>query len=132
MGEAYRDGEKVGEAFGATKADVLKVLENLHPDADEIRIRTVARAAETQRRAYIDKPFAYHKPSDDGFKKITELRQAFSAVKASIEANCPPSRQTSVAITELETAAMWAIKAVVFNDPKSEAEQVGAAVPATA
>lgn len=68
----------------------------------------------------IDKPFAYHKPSDDGMAKITALREAFSAVKATIEANCPPSRQTSVAITELETSAMWAIKAVVFNDPNSE------------
>lgn len=68
----------------------------------------------------IDKPFAYHKPSDDGAQKITALREAFSVVKASIEVNCPESRQRSVAITELETAAMWAIKAVVFNDPKSE------------
>jgi hypothetical protein len=73
-------------------------------------------------KQYIDKPFAYHKPSEDGMARITDLRAAFSVVKASIEANCPESRQRSVAITELETAAMWAIKAVVFNDPKSEVE----------
>lgn len=120
MGEAFRDGQKLGEATGATRADVLKALEERHPEADEIRIRSMAQAADAAAKAHIDKPFAYHKPSDDGFKKITELRQAFSVVKASIEACCPPSRQTSVAITELETAAMWAIKAVVFNDPKSE------------
>lgn len=68
----------------------------------------------------IDKPFAYHKPSDDGMEKITVLRYAFSFVKAAIEAECPESRHRSVALTELETAAMWAIKAVVFNDPASE------------
>jgi hypothetical protein len=68
----------------------------------------------------IDKPYAYHKPSDDGLSKITHLREAFSAVSRAIDEACPPSRQKSVAITELETAAMWAIKAVVFNDPKSE------------
>lgn len=68
----------------------------------------------------IDKPFAYHKPSDDGLVKITALREAFSIVAAAIEANCTPSRQKSIAVTELETAAMWAIKAVVFNDPASE------------
>jgi hypothetical protein len=73
----------------------------------------------------IDKPFAYHKPSEDGFKRITHLRAAFSAVKAEIEAQCPESRQRSVAITELETAAMWAIKAVVFNDPNSVVETGG-------
>lgn len=67
----------------------------------------------------IDKPFAYHAPSEDGLAKITALRAGFSEVKRLIEAHCPESRQRSVAITELETAAMWAIKAVVFNDPKS-------------
>lgn len=70
----------------------------------------------------IDKPFAYHKPSEDGMERITNLREVFSVVKAAIEKNCPESRQRSVALTELETSAMWAIKAVVFNDPKSEVE----------
>jgi hypothetical protein len=67
----------------------------------------------------IDKPFAYHQPSPDGLTKITALRLAFSETKAIIEQTCPESRQRAVAITELETAAMWAIKAVVFNDPDS-------------
>jgi hypothetical protein len=70
----------------------------------------------------IDKPFAYHKPSDDGFVKINSLREAYSVVQRAIEENCPASRQKSVAITELETSAMWAIKAVVFNDPDSVAD----------
>lgn len=70
----------------------------------------------------IDKPFAYHRPSPDGLTKITALREAFSAVKAAIEAHCPESRQRSVAVTELETSAMWAIKAVVFNDPESDVQ----------
>lgn len=68
----------------------------------------------------IDKPFAYHAPSPAGLARITQLREAFSAVAQAIEASCPPSRPKSIAITELETAAMWAIKAVVFNDPNSE------------
>lgn len=71
----------------------------------------------------IDKPFAYHKPSDDGLLKITTVREAYSQLKRVIESNCPPSRQLSVALTELETSAMWAIKAVVFNDDKSEVAQ---------
>lgn len=70
----------------------------------------------------IDKPFAYHKPSPDGLARITTLREAFSLAKQTIEDVCPESRQRSVAITELETSAMWAIKAVVFNDPDSEVE----------
>ena len=68
----------------------------------------------------IDKPFAYHQPSPDGLDRITRLREGFSALQRLIEDVAPTSRQRSVAVTELETAAMWAIKAVVFNDPTSE------------
>lgn len=66
------------------------------------------------------KTFAYHKPGNGGLKKITELRELFSAVSDKIEALCPNSREKSVALTNLETTAMWAIKAVVCNDPESE------------
>lgn len=69
---------------------------------------------------YIDKPFAYHEPSQDGLERITLIRKKYSEVKKLLESTCPPSRQLSVAITELETSAMWAIKSVVFNDPESK------------
>jgi hypothetical protein len=67
----------------------------------------------------IDKPYAYHKPSDDGLVKINRLREAFSFVEREIQECCADSRQKSIAITNNEQTAMWAIKAVVFNDPKS-------------
>jgi hypothetical protein len=70
----------------------------------------------------IDKPYAYHKPSTDGMARITELREMFSTVEETLKRVCPPSRQLSVAITKNEETAMWAIKAVVFNDPNSEVE----------
>lgn len=66
------------------------------------------------------KTFAYHKPGADGLKKITTLREAFTDLSVLIEETCPKSRETSVALTNLETTAMWAIKAVVCNDPESE------------
>ena len=65
------------------------------------------------------KTFAYHKPSPEGLAAIAKLRSAFSEVANAIDSICPPSRERSVAITELETAAMWAVKAVVFNDSES-------------
>ena len=68
----------------------------------------------------IDKPYAYHQPSDDGLAKITRLREKFSEVEQLIKEVCPESRQRSVAITNNEQTAMWAIKAVVFNDPDSK------------
>lgn len=70
----------------------------------------------------IDKPFAYHKPSTDGLSKINAIREAYSTLKAVIEEHCPSSRHKAVALTEMETSAMWAIKAVVFNDPNSIVE----------
>ena len=70
----------------------------------------------------IDKPYAYHKPSPGGLDKINQLREKFSEVEKLMKEVCPPSRHLSHAITCNETTAMWAIKAVVFNDPESETE----------
>ena len=70
----------------------------------------------------IDKPYAYHKPSNDGMAKINKLREAFSETERLIKEVCPESRHRSVALTNNETTAMWAIKAVVFNDPDSVVE----------
>ena len=68
----------------------------------------------------IDKPYAYHKPSEDGLNKINKLREHFSEGDRLIKEICPTSRQASIALTNNEQTAMWAIKAVVFNDPASE------------
>lgn len=65
------------------------------------------------------KTFAYHKPSEAGLEKIRKLREAFSVLHNIIAELAPASRERSVGLTELETAAMWAIKAVVCNDPES-------------
>jgi hypothetical protein len=70
----------------------------------------------------IDKPYAYHKPSADGLARINRLREHFSEGERLIKEICPQSRHQSVAITNNETTAMWAIKAVVFNDPDSQTE----------
>jgi hypothetical protein len=66
------------------------------------------------------KTYAYHQPSAAGVEKVARLRKAFSAIEDLIEELCPGSRERSVAVTELQTAAMWAIKAVVANDPESK------------
>lgn len=68
------------------------------------------------------KTYAYHKPSAESLETIRQLRERFSLLHDAIERLCPASRERSVALTELETAAMWAIKAVVCNDPLSVVE----------
>lgn len=68
------------------------------------------------------KTYAYHKPSAGGMEKIKDLRRAFSLLHNVVLELAPESRERSVALTNLETTAMWAIKSVVCNDPESEVE----------
>lgn len=73
-------------------------------------------------RRNMEKTFAYHKPSQEGLNKVKTLREAFSSLHNLITETCPHTRERSVALTELETTAMWAIKSVVCNDPESVIE----------
>ncbi len=53
MGQAFdRDGAVVGEAFGATKREVFDKLQNLAPEAAEIRIRSAFTEASSQMPRY--------------------------------------------------------------------------------
>lgn len=70
----------------------------------------------------IRKRYAYHKPSAVALNKIARLRRAFSMLEDILEEVCPKSRELSIAVTHLEDASMYAVKAVVFNDPASEAD----------
>ncbi len=72
----------------------------------------------------MEKTYMYHKPSADGVAKVQDLRKAFSDLHDLIVKTTPKSREQSVALTNLETTAMWAIKAVVVNDPESTTETV--------
>lgn len=65
------------------------------------------------------KTYQYHKPSAQGLDKITQLRKVFSDLHDLVESIAPVSRERSIALTELESAAMWAIKSVVCNDTES-------------
>lgn len=68
------------------------------------------------------KTYSHHTPTPDAIGEIRELRQAFSDLHNLVERLATGSRERSVALTNLETAAMWAIKAVVVNDPGSAVE----------
>jgi hypothetical protein len=71
------------------------------------------------------KYYLYHKPSAAAVDKIAELRRAFSDLAELVERLAPHSRERSIALTHIETSAMWAIKAVVCNDPNSVVEDAG-------
>jgi hypothetical protein len=70
----------------------------------------------------MEKTYAYHKPSAGGLEMITKLREAYSALHNTVLEVAGESRERSVALTNLEQSAMWAIKAVVHNDAGSVQE----------
>lgn len=70
----------------------------------------------------MEKTYAYHKPSVKGIEAVKVLREAFSNLHNLIKKTAPDSWEKSVALINLETTAMWAIKAVVCNDPESTVE----------
>lgn len=63
-------------------------------------------------------PFGYFKPAEDMLPVIQEVRDAYTSLHKFL-LTLPASRQRSIAITELETSAMWAIKGLVLNDSGS-------------
>ena len=63
-------------------------------------------------------PFGYFKPAENMLPLIQEVRDAYTAVHKFL-LTLPASRQRAIAITELETSAMWAIKGLVLNDSGS-------------
>lgn len=69
-------------------------------------------------RAIEVNPFGYFKPADSMLPVIQEVRDAYTSLHKFL-LTLPASRQRSIAITELETSAMWAIKGLVLNDSGS-------------
>jgi hypothetical protein len=53
--------------------------------------------------------FAYHPPPDEHVANLhSHIRAIMSGAAAEVEANVPPGREQSLAITKLEEAMMWA------------------------
>ena len=63
-------------------------------------------------------PFSYFEPTEQAKEITMKLREAYKILHQTL-AVLPRNREMSVAITELETSAMWAIKSIVFNDRAS-------------
>ena len=71
-----------------------------------------------ENRATAANPFGYFKPADDMLPLIQEVRDNYSKLHKFL-LTLPESRQRSIAITDLEASAMWAIKGLVLDDSGS-------------
>lgn len=75
-----------------------------------------------------DTTFQSTEVSDEQKVKMTAVREKFTEVKALIEESCPGSRLRSEALTCLEGAGMWTIKAITRGpQKKTEGDEVAAA-----
>lgn len=61
--------------------------------------------------AFTDRDF-----NPSGSDAIAAIKQAAIDFELVIKANTPPTRRQSVALTHLETASMWAVKAAAVGD----------------
>lgn len=66
--------------------------------------------------AEIEKRFTYHAPIGDQPVRYGLIRGAGKALAETLCKLCPPSRELSLALTNLEQAIMWANAAVARNE----------------
>jgi len=73
-------------------------------------------AVNAQDKEKIKKAFTYHAPKDDQPARYVELRANGRELAELMTAMCPPSRELSLALTNLEQAIMWANAAIARNE----------------
>ncbi|MDL2317782.1 hypothetical protein LJC74_01635 [Eubacteriales bacterium OttesenSCG-928-A19] len=64
----------------------------------------------------IEKAFTCHPPKDGQPERYTALRNQAKVLAMAIDAECPNSREKSLALTKLEEAVMWANAAIARNE----------------
>ena len=62
--------------------------------------------------------FTYHAPSDLALEDIRDLRTGFLNLALLVVKSAPNSRSRAIALTNLETALMYAVKAIVTSQKK--------------
>ena len=60
--------------------------------------------------------FVYHAPKGDQPQRYIELRDKAKELAELFTTLCPPSRELSLAITNLEQAIMWANASIARNE----------------
>jgi hypothetical protein len=60
--------------------------------------------------------FQYHAPKEDQAERYEAVRAKALELAQCFTALCPSSRELSVALTELETAVMWANASIARNE----------------
>ena len=60
--------------------------------------------------------FTYHAPQNGQVKRYQQIRDAAHEFATLINAQCPESREKSLAVTHLENAVMWANASIARHE----------------
>ncbi|MBX9790168.1 MAG: hypothetical protein K2Y37_14725 [Pirellulales bacterium] len=85
------------------------------PDLTPEQIATANQALRQRNAAQIDHAFTCHPPQADQSERY-RLRGEFKLLALLVNALCPPSRETALALTNLEQANFWATAAIARNE----------------
>lgn len=68
----------------------------------------------------IDRVFTYHRPGPTQQQRYVELREKAKELAHLIHADCPESREKSLAFTSLQQTVMWANAAIAINEQEGQ------------
>ncbi len=68
----------------------------------------------------LDNTFTYHAPFGDQSERYIQIRNSARQLAEIFIENSPPSREQSLALTNLEQAVMWANAAIARNEKEEE------------
>ncbi len=71
--------------------------------------------ATQQSRAALVKQHVHRRPDEAAQRLLGEMRQRFLDLAIAIDAMIPPSRERSLAFTNLDQARQWACNAITLN-----------------
>jgi len=66
--------------------------------------------------ARIERSLTNVTPTMEGIRKIERIRDLGKLLGGAIVADCPLSREQSLALTHVEEAVMWAVKSIVLDN----------------
>lgn len=64
----------------------------------------------------IERNFSYHPPKPGQPERYAAIRAKAKELAELIDAECPQSRERSIAMTDLENCVMWANAAIARNE----------------
>lgn len=71
---------------------------------------------DAQAQARLDNNFKYHAPKDTQQERYVSIRDFAKELAQHLLLLCPPSRELSLALTNLEEAVMWANASIARNE----------------